>query len=66
MAARLATSPRRHSRPFLGLRWKVLLGISLPLAAVIISLTFYAHEVLIGQFERHQGQLRQRQVAPFS
>ncbi|MFP4074963.1 MAG: EAL domain-containing protein [Halochromatium sp.] len=66
MAARLATSPRRHSRPFLGLRWKVLLGISLPLAAVIISLTFYAHEVLIGQFERHQGQLRQRQVAHFS
>ena len=44
----------------------MLIGISLPLAAVIISLTFYAHEVLIGQFERHQGQLRQRQVAHFS
>ncbi len=65
MADRLP-SPQRTSRPFLGLRWKVLLGISLPLAAVIISLTVYAHEVLIGQFERHQDQLRKRQVAYFS
>jgi diguanylate cyclase (GGDEF)-like protein len=52
----------QHGRPFLSLRWKVLIGISLTLAAVILSLTFYAREVLIAQFERHQAQLRQRQV----
>ncbi|NEX18120.1 MAG: GGDEF-domain containing protein [Halochromatium sp.] len=53
------------SRPFLGLRWKVLIGISLTLAAVILSLTLYAREVLIDQFERNQAGLHQRQAEHF-
>ena len=53
------------SRPFFGLRWKVLIGISLTLAAVILALTLYAREVLIGQFERNRAQLRERQTEHF-
>lgn len=65
----LTTQPN-DSRPidprrFFGLRWKVLIGISLTLAAVILSVTLYARGVLIGQFERHQAHLRQRQVEHF-
>jgi diguanylate cyclase (GGDEF)-like protein len=57
---------QRDTRPFLGLRWKVLIGISLTLAAVIVSLTFYARAMLIGQFERDQAQLRLRQAQHFN
>lgn len=52
-------------RRFLGLRWKVLIGISLTLAAVILSLTLYAREVLVDQFERNRAQLRERQTEHF-
>ncbi len=55
----------RDPRRFFGLRWKVLIGISLTLAAVILSLTLYAGEVLLGQFERNQAHLRQRQAEHF-
>lgn len=59
------SSPADH-RPFLGLRWKVLIGISLTLAAVIISLTLYARAILIDQFERDQADLRHRQAEHFT
>ncbi|MBK1703766.1 putative bifunctional diguanylate cyclase/phosphodiesterase [Halochromatium glycolicum] len=62
---RLCSSQADH-RPFLGLRWKVLIGISLTLAAVIISLTLYAHAILIDQFERDQADLRHRQAEHFT
>lgn len=56
---------RQDSRPFIGLRWKVLIGISLTLLAVIVSLTLYARDVLIGQFERERAQARHHQAEHF-
>lgn len=57
-----ATPLSADRRPFFGLGWKVLIGISLALAVVILSLTLYAREILVDQFERSQAYLRHRQT----
>ncbi|MEA1049959.1 EAL domain-containing protein [Lamprobacter modestohalophilus] len=61
-----ATDLSAERRPFFGLGWKVLIGISLALAIVILSLTLYSRKVLVDQFERSQAYLRHRQTEHFA
>lgn len=65
---RIQPSPStwKDPRHFLGLRWKVLFGISLSLGAVIITLTLYGRAILIEQVERDREAVRQRLDAHFS
>lgn len=58
----LQTNPARFS---LGLRWKVLLGISLTLIPVLAFLTLYARASLISQFEQNQSHMRAHQSNHF-
>ncbi|MEA3638449.1 MAG: EAL domain-containing protein [Lamprobacter sp.] len=61
-----ATQLSADPRPFFGLGWKVLTGISLAMAAVILSLTLYARQALVDQYERNQAYLRHRQTEHLS
>lgn len=50
---------------FLGLRWKVLLAISLTLIPLVAFLTLFTRASLIEQFEQNQSRLRTHQAGHF-
>ncbi|WPL12633.1 MULTISPECIES: bifunctional diguanylate cyclase/phosphodiesterase [Thiorhodovibrio] len=58
----IPSSPRKF---FLGLRWKVVLGISLTLIPLVAFLTLYARASLLDQFQQTQSRLRSHQSNHF-
>ncbi|EIC23169.1 bifunctional diguanylate cyclase/phosphodiesterase [Thiorhodovibrio frisius] len=58
----IPSSPRKF---FLGLRWKVVLGISLTLIPLVAFLTLYARASLLDQFQQTQSRLRGHQSNHF-